>query len=102
MCVCWGLGQSISVQTYLYVGAERDVFTEIFPENQLESGIWPSRKLASRVLYWWRDGVYQRVNRTWEASRRGGEWNVLGAWLEQTGGKGVSTGHPPEDGGLVL
>lgn len=57
MCVYWGSDQSISVQTYLYVGAERDLFMEILPEKQWKSRIWPSRKSASRVLYLQRDGV---------------------------------------------
>lgn len=49
MCVNWGLGQSISVQTYSYVGAGNDLFTEIFPEGQVENCIRLSRKPASGV-----------------------------------------------------
>lgn len=44
MCVNWGVGQSVSVQTYLYVGAGRNLFTEVFPEGPLESGSGPLGK----------------------------------------------------------
>lgn len=51
MCVHWDLDQCISEQTYLCIGVRRGLFTEITAEGPLKNCIWPSMKIAGRVLY---------------------------------------------------
>lgn len=84
MCVNWGLGQSISVKIHLYVGAGRNLFTEIIPEDQLESCVCHlGNQLAEFLLI---EGCsHKRVDGAWEASRRGREWRVIGAQQERGG-----------------
>lgn len=77
MCVYLGLGQSISVQAYLYAGAERDLFTEMFPEGQRRGCIWPTRKPATRILYLWRMELQegrQSVGSLQERRQKEGDW----------------------------